>query len=41
MKNPFPEFVNNLPKKDYGIEGLEVHSDLSERSITCVAFAAI
>lgn len=29
MKNPFPDFVNSLPLRDYGLEGLTVHVDTS------------
>ena len=29
MKKPFPDFVEQLPLRDYGLEGLTVHVDTS------------
>lgn len=39
MENPFPPFVFELPKKDYGIDGLSVHADRSELGETYFVFA--
>lgn len=39
MKNPFPEFVNRLPSKDYGLDGLIVHVDHSDFGETYFAYA--
>lgn len=39
MENPFPAFVNSLPARDYGFEGLYVHSDISETGETLFVYA--
>lgn len=39
MKNPFPDFVNQLPKLDYGLDGLVVHADTSALGETYFVYA--
>lgn len=39
MKNPFPDIMNQLPVKDYGIEGLIVHADNSAMGETYFVYA--
>lgn len=39
MKSPFPAFVDQLPIRDYGLDGLIVHVDSSEKGETYFTFA--
>lgn len=39
MESPFPDFVNKLPARNYGFDGLHVHSDISDTGETFFVYA--